>query len=385
VQEVGQIVAELRDLPPIGQIPVTFPTLHEVSVALLQRYQEEQPQEELALYALLRMIPELEPVPLPDVGSQATSISSYYVAQEEQISIVTGRGPTTPEDELGLVHALVNALQDNRYDLETLTPCRDTTDASLALRALVEGDAVLVTALYAGIESGNDETERVARLVVAAEAPGYSQLEDSEAMARLRLFPYLDGARLVEELYEVGGWSGVERAYARVPCSTEQVLHPDIYLEREAAQDVAVPDLGATLGESWVASRRDTLGELIIGLHLASNLDDDGYAWDAASGWAGDSLAVWEHTKETGRLVAWRTAWDSLEDARSFESAYARMAPRLAIPPMIAADPPAGMPGRYWEGAVGAAYLERAGRVVTIVWGTGAGADVTTLAAQVMP
>jgi len=368
VNEVGRIVAGVRDLPPVEQIPVTFPTTHEIAIALLQRYQEEQPQEALVFYAALGLVPPLDPLPLPDVTAQAARISTLYLTDDHQIYVVTGRGPTTDDDELALAHALAHALQDRQFDLGALTPCRQTADAELALRALVEGDAVLTAGMYAGLESDPEMMARLARMAADAEEPTYAPLVGEPAFEQLRLFPYQEGARMVAALYEEGGWEAVNRAYARPPCSTEQVLHPERYLEGEPVQEMAMPDLLPALGEGWSQVRRDTLGELLIGLHLAAHLEDDVAAWDAADGWAGDAFALW--ADEEGRQVlAWRIAWDNRDEAEAFVQTYTLLVPRFRTPPLLAATPPSGLPGRFWEGEAGAAYLARAGRVVTVVWG----------------
>jgi len=377
---VGRIVAGVRDLPPVEQIPVTFPTEHEVAIFLLRQYQEDRPQEVLALCAALGLVPRLDPLPLPDVAAQAAHISSLYLSTGRQIMLVVGRGPASPDDELGLVHALAHALQDREFGIESLVPCRPTTDAALALRALVEGDGVLTTAQYAGLASDPAEVDRLARMAADAEEPVYAPLVGDAAFEWLRLFPYREGAQLAAALYADGGWQAVNRAYARPPCSTEQVLHPERYLAGEPVQEVALPDLGPVLGEGWAQIRRDTLGELLIVLHLAVYLEDDALAWDAADGWAGDTFVLWE-SEEGQRVLVWRIAWDSQGEAEGFERAYGLLVPRFRTPPLIGADPPFGLPGRFWEGPAGAAYLARAGRVVSVVWGPDA-ETVTAVAGE---
>lgn len=368
VREVGRILAGVRELPPVEQMPVTFPTEHEVAIFLLRAYQEKRPQEALPHYAALGLIPPLDPLPLPDVAAQAAQVSALYLPAGQQIMLVAGRGPASPEDELGLAHALAHAFQDQAFDVEGLSPCRPTTDAALALRALVEGDAVLTTAAYAGVASDPGEVERLGRMAAGAEEPTYAALVGEAAYERLRAFPYADGARLIAALYAGGGWQAVNQAYARLPCSTEQVLHPEKYVGREPVQEIALPDLGPVLGEGWVQVKRDTLGELLIGLHLAAYLEDEGLAWGAADGWAGDIFALWQ--SEAGeQLLVWRTAWDNREEAEVFERSYGLLVPRFRTPPLISVEPPFDLPGRFWEGPAGAAYVVRAGRVVSVVWG----------------
>ncbi len=179
---------------------------------------------------------------------------------------------------------------------------------------------------------------------------------------------YREGARWAVALYAEGGWEALNRAYARLPCSTEQILHPQKYLDGEPPQPLALPDLGAALGEGWERLRHDTLGEWLLGLHLSAHLEDATTAWEAAAGWAGDTFEIWE-SEEGELLLVWRVAWDDRDEAAEFERAYGLLVPRFRTPPLVAVDNPYRLPGRLWDGAAGAAYVGRTGRVVTVVWG----------------
>ena len=367
VREIGRIVAEARELPPVEQIPVTFPTEHEVAVSLLKTYQQEPPQVDLGLYAVLGVTPHLDPLPLPDVAAQAQHISSLYLPDGRQILLVAGRGPANVEDEWALVHALAHALQDQAFGLGELQPCRATTDSALALRALIEGDAVLTTARYAELE-GEEALEHLGRMAADAEEPTYAPLAGDPLFQRLRAFPYVEGARWAAALYKEGGWRAVDQAYGLVPCSTEQILHPERYLNREPPQITTLPALTDTLGSGWSLVREDTLGEWLLGLHLVAHLDDEARAWDAVEGWAGDLFTWWQ--SETGEeVIVWRTLWDDRDEAEQFEQAYRLLVPRFRTPPLLTAENIYRLPGRLWEGTAGAAYVERTGRIVTVVWG----------------
>lgn len=386
VHEVARILARVRDLPPVEQFPVSFPSEREIALYLLQRYDEIRPQEALSLYSLLGLVPRLNS-PLPDVTAQAARVFSLYAPAGRQILLVAGRGPATPDDELALVHTLAHALQDNAFGLgpdaepprvPLASACRPTTDAALALRALLEGDAVLTAARYAGVASDPQEVDRLAGLAAGAEEPTYAPLANATVFEAIRLFPYRDGARFAAALYADGGWAALNRAYAAPPCSTQEILHPERYQTRRPALELAVPDLAPALGKGWSRARQDTVGEFLVGLHLAAYLDDDERARRAADGWAGDTFTLW--TNETGQeVIVWRLAWENREEAVEFERAYALLVPRFRNPPLIAASPPLGLKGRFWSGPAGAAYLLRTGRIVTVVWGP----DLNTVAAVV--
>jgi hypothetical protein len=389
VHEVARILARVRDLPPVEQFPVSFLSEREIALYLLQRYGDIRPQETLALYSLLGLVPRMNSLPLPDVTAQAARAFSFYAPAGRQILLVAGRGPATPNDELALVHTLAHALQDNAFGLgpdaepprvPLAAVCRPTTDAALALRALLEGDAVLTTARYAGGASDLQELDRLAGLAAEAEEPTYAPLSGIATFEEIRLFPYRYGARFAAALYADGGWSAVNRAYAAPPCSTQEILHPERYRDRRPVLDPVIPALAPVLGKGWSLARRDTVGEFLIGLHLAAYLDDDEAARRAADGWAGDTFTLW--TDEAGReVIVWRLAWESREEAVELERAYALLVSRFRPPPLIATDPPLGLKGQFWSGPAGAAYLHRTGRVVTVVWGPDLGTVATVVPA----
>lgn len=384
VHEVARILAGVRELPPVEQFPVTFPSEREIALYLLQRYGEIQPQEALGLYGLLGLIPRIDPLPLPDVTAQAGRTFSIYAPAGRQILLVGGRGPATPDDELALVHTLAHALQDNAFGLgdgaepprvPLTTTCRLTADSALALRGLLEGDAVLTAARYAGVHADPQEMDRLADLAMGAEEPTYAPLVGVSTFEAIRRFPYRAGAHFAAVLYAGGGWGAINRAYASPPCTTQEILHPKRYLNRRPPLEPFVPSLTPVLGKDWVLARQDTVGEFLIGLHLAGYLDDDDRARRAADGWAGDTFTLWRGP-EGREVVVWRLVWETRDEAVEFARAYALLVPRFRNPPLIATAPPLGLQGQFWAGPAGAAYLFRVGRAVTIIWGP----DLETIA-----
>ena len=75
------------------------------------------------------------------------------------------------------------------------------------------------------------------------------------------IFPYLDGMRFAQALKEQdgGGWTLLDLAARdRVPDSTEQILHPEKWVEVETPDRVT---LDVDLGPGWRRTARGTWGE----------------------------------------------------------------------------------------------------------------------------
>ena len=135
------------------------------------------------------------------------------------------------------------------------------------------------------------------------------------------LYPYTTGAFYVQAAQAAGGWQAVDDFYARLPESTEQILHPDKYQAGEAPVAVTVPkDLAKDLGTGWSVPLEDTFGEFQMGIWLREGGVEATAANDAAAGWGGDRLAVIDGPDGAWAL-AMQTAWDTPEDAAAFETA----------------------------------------------------------------
>jgi len=370
--QIAHQVETLRGLSPRAEVPLSFLDEREMT-ALLRRLYAGRDWEALLLpYTELGLTPDVA------IRIRPQQTAGIYVSEQEQLYVATGPQESGADDQALLAHAYIHALQDQHFDLGAMDARATTTDAAMAVRALVEGDATLATALYRYGDPASADWEYLSALILPAEQPGYGEeLDRVAAWARLQRFPYWEGRYFAHTLFQVNGWNTINGAYTNPPRSTEQVLHPERYLggQSEPAR-ITIPDLGAALGEDWTILVQDTLGEFVIGLYLETVLPTS-VAWQAADGWDGDTLVVWE--REDGkRLLVWRTIWNSTVEAVEFEHALMALVPERYLPawPM---DPPGGLVGRWWQTDAGAVYVSRVARYVIFAHAPDAG----TLAAVV--
>ena len=115
-----------------------------------------------------------------------------------------------------------------------------------------------------------------------------------------------------------GSYKGVNDALADPPQSTEQVLHPEKYLDkpRDEPMPVSLPPLTNTLGAGWTYRDTDTMGEFDLKEMLQINNVDDANAWE---GWGGGRYALYQ--KGDAALVILGTVWDTSTDATEFNAA----------------------------------------------------------------
>ena len=221
-------------------------------------------------------------------------------------------------------HEYAHALVDQHYDIgaQGVYPeCLSNADRCQAIQALVEGDATLVMGLwwrqYASPRDYQDIQNYVPpQSTLPEQFPPPYAVRDGE-------FPYVQGSDFVQSLHERGNWAEVNKAYARWPESTEQILHPEKYRAGEKPQEITAPGLDPVLGDAWRKLAEDTLGEWTTYLLLGYGADADATLEDAAAqaaarGWGGDRFQVYyqDDTQQVVLAAVW--GWDSAQEASQF-------------------------------------------------------------------
>lgn len=248
------------------------------------------------------------------LGSQ---LAGFYDPRVKEMVLLDDLGAEA--QEVTLWHELVHALQDQHYDLEKLVKWEpDRGDALGAIQALAEGDATSamldvmllprgMDALALGDSALKGSLSMVEALPEIASVPA--------VLKRSVVAPYIDGVAFAHALRAQGGWAAVDAAWRDPPATTEQMLHPEKYRAREPAERVPAP--AAMAGGPDRVIYHDVLGEQTLRIAFEEWVPP-ATAAEAASGWAGDSVAVFA----TGdrRAVAVRLRYDSEEQAiRGFE------------------------------------------------------------------
>ncbi len=229
-----------------------------------------------------------------------------------------------------VVHELVHALQDQRLGLGRIYDRESDSDADLALRALVEGDATFAMLVY-GVELAGGSLEdlvssgRLDEVVSTLAAPPNDGDALGRAPAILRhtlVVPYLAGLGFVRRLHARGGWTAVDRAFAELPSSSEQVIHPRLYERREDPDALQLPELPELEAAGLTPIEEDTLGEIELAVFLGRGTARE-VDRNAAEGWGGDRLRLYRRPDGLGAVV-WVTTWDDESQAIEAEAAARR-------------------------------------------------------------
>lgn len=316
-------VTELRGLEPQRPVTRTLYTRSELQDYLIAELEEDMTPEEargtvieMAAFDLLPLDTDLWDLL---VGLYTEQIAGFYDSDADSFTVVEDDGDFGALDKTVYAHEFVHALQDQAYDLDALDPGDANDDASIAVTALVEGDASLTMQLYA--LQFLDSTELYEALSESMNIES-TMLENAPTVIVAQMnFPYDSGLAFAQVLYEEGGFEAIDQAFANPPQSTEQILHPERYLAGELPQVVSLPTLTDTLGAGWDYVDGNVLGEFGLRLYLGDYLDDRLVA-AAADGWGGDWYAVHTDVETGGIVMVLKVVWDEEAEATEFLGAF---------------------------------------------------------------
>ena len=222
--------------------------------------------------------------------------------------------------EATLWHELVHALQDQHYDLQKLTKWQpERGDAVSAAQSFAEGDALSAMMDVMLLPRGQRALDVPESLVIQGMAAieALPEVRDVPSILKRSIVaPYTDGMTFTHALRREGDWARVDAAWLKPPETTEQLLHPEKYRTREAAEKVPLPP--APPGGPATARYRDVLGEQTIRLVLEDWVPLD-TARKAAAGWAGDRVAVFADGDRRAVGIALRYD-DEASARRAFEA-----------------------------------------------------------------
>ena len=328
-------VAEVRQLeapPSLRILTVTPRDLPEVYLGPVSDEQQFVFERWTKLYRLLGFLDEEQH--MVDIRrSLLGNLSGFYSPGEHIAYVVTeddgvGVGELGPYDRDTLVHEIIHALQYYHFDIEaTYQGLWWTLDARLGLQSVVEGDATVHAARYAGQAH-----------TVPASA---SQPADVPApILREDYFPYTAGADWAHEVLTKHGIE-VMNGFLADPPATTLILHPELVgtgWEPEQLRTTQFPGLRASLLPLGLRpTAHGVLGEFYALNYL---LGDSPYSPDwlqdpqnqtaveAAAGWAGDYYYLYEGVENWVFLV--RIRFVSEEEAREFAEVHRAVATKGA-------------------------------------------------------
>ena len=321
--ELEKATSRIRGLKFTGEVDYQVMDKSGVRELLNDRINEEYPSDKLerlsVAYAKLGLIePELNlrETILALYGEQ---LAALYDQKKKKLYSIEGLPFSKEFHKVLMVHELTHALQDQNFDITKLPlEIENNDDRAMAALSLLEGDATLAFTQYTaeGVQLG-------LRDIMATVSMGQKELFDAPYVIRKNLlFPYSEGSKFVVRLHRKGGWEAVNAVYKDPPQSTEQILHPEKYLDaRDNPVEISLPDLSSLAGRKWELLEENVMGELNTAVLFTEFLGSI-RSIKPSKGWGGDRFRVYRAQGATGTLLEWATAWDTEKDREEFVSCY---------------------------------------------------------------
>jgi hypothetical protein len=335
--EINQQVRALRGLEEKTPIAPTIVSQDEMTEVIRASFDEDYSPDEVAaderLYHGLGLLPKEAKLKDVYIDLLESQVAGLYDPVDKKLYVVSKAGEVGPVEKVYYSHEYDHALQDQAFDLEAITDgLDDETDEALARQALVEGDAYVLMTYWL---QQNLTPEELAEVVESSSDPEAQQALDRVppiVQAQL-IFSAIQGTQFVAAIQMSGDWAAVDAAFADPPASTEQVLHPEKYADRDEPIDVDLPDdLARRMGAGWSVVDEDTMGEHQTAIWLGSGTV--AAATDASAGWGGDRITLLGGPDDSW-AVAWHTVWDSDDDAAEFEVTAERAVDKAGGPGQI--------------------------------------------------
>ena len=358
-EELKQRVARIRGLSFQRDVALESKSFEELRALVEKSVIEEQGRDSLEqtarLFTRLGLLEEktdwpkaLAELRLFEQGLHYDSRSSTVFPLQEDAKpgvaflTIPWAGENAAQSQLLQLYALTHILQEQNFRWPEQLKRRNTEDMALALGALTRGDAVL-TGLAQPFGDGGENRQKLVEQM--KEAPRFGAQIDRdlaqlpELLRHKTAFQYVQGSQFAMWAYLLKGWEGVNGLYNNPPVSTKQILHPEsYYVKREQPVRITPWSLLREMGRDKIME--ETLGELLIRILLSRRLSQEEAA-QAAAGWAGDSLLVFQ--RGDAMVLAWVTAWENPKEAMEFFTSYRRSLERRHGISLEPAEPSGGI------------------------------------------
>lgn len=285
--------------------------------------------------------------------SNSAGSAGYYDPTRGRMVVVVDNPEEPRVLEQLLAHELVHVLQDqhfdaaDRFDLSTFERTR-TKDSQNAILSLIEGESVFVEILYAQ-RCGTEWN-------CATATPSDPSVKIHRGLSFLNGYSYLDGRKLIHEVYEDGGWEAVNDLYENPPESTGQVIAAESYPDgapppveftdrsdddwripaaegdRPDYETVGIPGLTSMFVYTVYDTNRQQ--SAVVPLRAFNNFTGNGldtfdpYRYENnpyAAGWNGDRLYpyVTGDSAEDGETgYVWKIEFETRNDSEAFVEGY---------------------------------------------------------------
>jgi hypothetical protein len=270
-------------------------------------------------YKLFGLLPDTLDLRSAYLSILLEQVVGYYDPAGKTLFVMNSAAPEVRS--LVVSHELIHALQDQYTELDSTRRIRGDNDRRVARHTAFEGQAT-----YEGLASTMGGVgaalqlpggwDRAREAIRSGQASGPRFAGAPAIIRETALFPYMGGMEFVRRVRRARPG---EALYADLPLSTEQILHPERYLD-------SVPDIPTRIALGAPAAGalmyEDNLGEFEIRVLLYEHTRDQALATQGGAGWDGDRYQI--VNTSGGPALAWVTVWDTSVEAAEFRDVMER-------------------------------------------------------------
>jgi len=332
--EVLHQMSDLLDLPIKAPLKKSLRSKAEIREYLIREDEEDKkPGEKYADQKALEafgLIPKDFPLDKFLLDVLTDQVAGLYDAKGKEFYIADW----IPVDEQKTVmaHELTHALVDQSFGLdEWIKAARPNDDAELARDSVSEGSALVAMLDYSFLDAkisvrGLPDVTSYIRASAVSEMEKDPLLSKAPLIIRDELlFPYLEGTNFTQQFLKANtGWKDLRKVFENPPVSTQQIIHPDLYLKGIKPAAVSLPKWTGLAPGGWKLLEENVLGE--FGLHeVLKQFGGEEQAEKTAPYWDGDRYAVFEGGKTKQLTLVLRLHLDSVDDAALFFGRYSEL------------------------------------------------------------
>src|ERR1700676_1732129 len=314
LQAADEVLAEMSkliSLPILSPLKKSMRSREEIRAYLVQKMKEDKDaskryadQKTMEKFGLL---PKDYPLDQTLIKVLTEQIAGLYDPDSQEFFIADW---TSPADErMVMSHELTHALQDQHFHINKWTDAaKPNDDAELARDAVIEGSAMAAMMDYqlGGKGSIRDLGDFDPALLMGDVDSSPELSKAPKVLQDELLFPYLAGITFTQHILKAGnGWADFYRVFDKPPASTQQIMHPDLYLQGVMPAKVELPAAKGLISPDWKMLDENNMGEFGVQEILKQFLPKN-RSTTLAAAWAGDRYAIFENPKNKRTLLLFR-------------------------------------------------------------------------------
>ncbi|HKW87327.1 MAG TPA: hypothetical protein VJN21_01070 [Candidatus Acidoferrales bacterium] len=329
--EVLGVMSKILDLPAKSPLKKSIRTKPEIRAYLVAEQKKDEPASKQYIdqrtLEAFGFIPKDFPLQTYLLNLLTDQVAGLYDPKSKSFFIADWIPPL--EQKPVMAHELTHALDDQYFHLQKWQKAVESNDdASMARDAVAEGSATasMMDYMFSGLHVSVRQMPDIAPFIqsgMASEMTKDPNIAKAPIFIRDELlFPYLAGAVFTQQFLKANsGWPDFKKVFEKPPVSTQQILHPKLYLQGVKPRAVTLPHLGSAIPHGWKKLDENVVGEFALGELFKQFLGED-QATKFSPMWAGDRYALFEDKKTKVTLVIVLYAIHNTSDTAKFYSAY---------------------------------------------------------------